>query len=498
MCQNCSNKKCCSAGTMYKGPTIECLGIDCNTSHDEAIQLIGETICEEILNDEVIPFSTVFTQSTGTPSTEPNQSGEIDTYTLYQDEEQTDIVGTFTVYNGVDGIRIIDVTYVEAVELHTNSEFIPGIIYHITDRGYYFVSLDNGSLPTTGWRVQTILHEDAYEITGTRLGVYLDTLSPSIDDQVFWGGKFWINISGDVGSSVDETALSNDWEIDTTYDITKIFEIKYDLLNDWIAIQEDDRGNRIGTAYSSLATFNPVDTTDWGNPRITKNNVNGIYNNGGQVVINENSNKGVIVNNTNSVLSIVGNTNEGNIVRNSGNMNISLNSNKGSITGNGSGTISSNTCAGNITSNTCGTISANRNIGSIQQNETSGDILRNANLGNIAFNTNTGDITENMNLGQITLNACLGISYNANKGYIDDNLNNGGIQRNNNGGNINKNSSKAPTTLGITLNNNNGDISYNNSIANIVIESNINNGIIGDVSVAVNRATSITDTILNK
>ena len=40
MCQNCSNKKCCSAGTMYKGPTIECLGIDCTTSHDEAIQIL--------------------------------------------------------------------------------------------------------------------------------------------------------------------------------------------------------------------------------------------------------------------------------------------------------------------------------------------------------------------------------------------------------------------------------------------------------------------------
>jgi hypothetical protein len=498
MCGNCNNKKCCAAETMYKGPTIDCLGIDCTTSHDEAIQILGETICEEILNEEIIPFSAVFTQSTGDPSTIPNQPGETDTYTLYQDAEQTDIVGNFTVYNGVDGIRIIEVTYAEAIVLHNESEFIPGMIYHITDRDYYFVSLDNGSLPTTGWRVQTILHEEAYEIVGSRLGVFRSTLTPDADDQVFWGGKFWINTSGSVGTAVNETELSSDWEISTTYNISKVFEIKYDLINDWITVQEDDKGNRIGIAYNNQASFNPVDITDWGNPKITKNNVYGIYNNGGSVLISENSNKGLITENANSVLFIFGNSNNGNISENIGGMSIGFNRNIGNITQNDSGTISNNSCVGSIFENTCGSILDNSNLGNIRENGSVGDILRNTNLGEISYNNNTGDITENSSQGRITYNTCLNISNNSNQGFIDANTHNGGIQRNSNRGNINRNSSNALTTFTIRFNNNNGSISFNNSTANIIIESNVNNGIIGNVSAAVNRAIDITDTILDK
>jgi hypothetical protein len=50
-CNNC-NKNNCSCGTTplrYNGPAIECLGIDCNLTYDDALAILAEYMCDRAL-----------------------------------------------------------------------------------------------------------------------------------------------------------------------------------------------------------------------------------------------------------------------------------------------------------------------------------------------------------------------------------------------------------------------------------------------------------------
>src|SRR5690554_5688209 len=113
----------------------------------------------------------------------------------------------------------------------------------------------------------------------------------------------------------------------------------------------------------------------------------------------------------------------------------------------------------------------------IVDNEMDGVIVSNSIVGEIAGNTG-GTVHMNRNNGSI-LN---------NDAFIEGNNNNGDIVNNNRG---------AFASLIITNNSNNGSIKNNHAAANISITMNSNNGDIGTATVT-NRATDITDPIVNK
>lgn len=540
MCKksSCKEKCVCSTSVKYTGPSIECIGIEQNvTSQDEAVQILGEYLCNLDLDIQSIDHIS-FIQSTGAPSTTPNQAGEVDTYQVWGDTFNTINLGQFTVYNGtngtngIDGFIIVPILYSELLTLYNNQELVPGVMYHITDRDYFMQALDTSTLFTTGFRKQTILIPAAYIIGGGNLGVWRSTLTPTIGDYVTWGGKCWTNTSGIVGSATDESALSADWAVNSVFNFEKLFEIKYDFINDWVSKQEDDRGNSFGFSFVNLSTINPTDISDWGNPLITNNKVNGVYNNKENIIIKNNTCAGSIFSNKTPIISIELNSNKGNIESNANtgsitsnanlgkidnNINvgvIGININKGDITGNSNngvlsansggpivsnsnagaiilnnnpfgiysnsnnGTISYNSNDGVVSNNTnIGYITGNRNSINIVSNSNTGNIVNNANTGTISLNTNIGDISNNSNEGEITGNSNLAeISFNNNRGIINGNSNTNFIKNNNNIGRIANNSNN-----GIINNNKNiGGINNNTSAVATTfdISTNSNSGII--------------------
>jgi hypothetical protein len=136
-CHNtdCSGGCNCTCTTRYTGPEIECLGVSEGDSFETVISTIAQYVCniqvddgvgiEDISYDPDTGIVTVtttdgtiyqtgdlrgegvdhvsFTSSTGGGGA--GQPGQTDTYTVWGDLSETINLGTFLVYNGIDGIN---------------------------------------------------------------------------------------------------------------------------------------------------------------------------------------------------------------------------------------------------------------------------------------------------------------------------------------------------------------------------------------------------------
>lgn len=112
----------------------------------------------------------------------------------------------------------------------------------------------------------------------------------AIGDKVIWGGKVWVNTTGNRGFFNDDLTLNTeDWEVQpyTAPDyILAVDPIKYDWANNMIIGRREDIGDN--EVYSSLQSINengnenPIKYFQWGNPYLY-NTSSGI---GSQRIIN--------------------------------------------------------------------------------------------------------------------------------------------------------------------------------------------------------------------
>ncbi len=110
---------------------------------------------------------------------------------------------------------------------------------------------------------------------GTMQGIWNSTAaSYSVDDLVIWGARVWINFTGNTGAATDDITLNgSDWNLrdQPTYPydyIDMTFGCSYDLANDWVSRQWDNKGVSVGWDITVDAQlygfgFNPCDVTDW-------------------------------------------------------------------------------------------------------------------------------------------------------------------------------------------------------------------------------------------
>jgi hypothetical protein len=112
--------------------------------------------------------------------------------------------------------------------------------------------------------------------------------SPSynIGDNVIWGGKHWVNTSGNVGTAIDDYTLSAaDWTVipfnDVDYNV-QVDVIHYDYENDLIIRRKDRFNNDVDFSkqYLAYGEGNPIKDFQWGNyPEFPFNLYNGVYGN---------------------------------------------------------------------------------------------------------------------------------------------------------------------------------------------------------------------------
>lgn len=315
-------------------------------------------------------------------------------------------------------------TLAQLISKKNAGELNKGATYDITDRGISLTAINATQFNPDGIRTMLCpadyaIYEDAYG--NNWIGVWNSTRTPSINDLTIWGGLVWKNLTGVVGTKIDDIGLDlTNWQAIpkssfTNHEyISMIFNVNYDVENDWVNKQWDNKGNMFGLSFIGNFNqfgdnnYNRVDLCDW-NYELT----------------------GVIFQRNvcyfcfnNSCSSIYDNNIIGSIYNNSNTGEIGANTNKGNI--------NDNSNAGDY-----GEIYWNSNAGQINNNSNIGGIGYNNNMGSISYNSNNGVIVNNNNSGGITNNSNAGaIDNNGNNGIIDTNTNNGIIEHNNNNGNI--------------------------------------------------------------
>lgn len=286
-----------------------------------------------------------------------------------------------------------------------------------------------------------------------------------------WGGYFWINQTGEIGTALNYYELdSTNWlrvekndELNAGVYTEVIFDVVYDVGHDWITEQRDQLGNVIGITISQSPGYNPCDISQWNDSRVYGNHVPyGIFANHGNAEISNNRSSQIAYNrlnrngrigdnncfnvsSTGCAQGIFGNIgvdignnlvaglwqNEGAGANIYGNVfNGSIHENKGTISENtytlGSGEIAYNVVPQGIGSNTCGQIYGN-NCQVISQNTC------------LAVNGNRCNyINSNSNTGEITNNCCNDILSNTLDGDISTNVIAGDIVNNGGTGSISR------------------------------------------------------------
>jgi hypothetical protein len=318
--------------------------------------------------------------------------------------------------------------------------------YYITDRKIWVEALNGNSISPNGKRLMYCPAQYGTltdDFDNVWKGVFNPNNEYSPNDLVIWGGKVWSNDAGVTGTASDDLTLSADWNViskDTfsNHEYVELsFGCSFDVANDWVSKQWDDKGNVHGISFAEqMATYNfpqnPVDFNDW-----NLSSANGVF-------YHDNNNI-ACWNNTCTYYK-------------KGQSGIHGNTNKGVITGNVCCSIYDNSNAGSISYNVLpftGIINSNSNNGQINYNSNTGSIYSNSNIGNINNNSNTGSIYSNSNTGSINSNSNTGTIYkNSNNGRIYSNSNNGDINNNSNNGSIDSNlSGSDPCNINSNINN---------------------------------------------
>jgi hypothetical protein len=314
---------------------------------------------------------------------------------------------------------VTDVTKIQLDALIASASLEEGLQYNITDRGIRLTAVSSTEFDPNGLR--KMLCPANYKIGvdtygNNWIGVWNTNRTPSINDLTIWGGLVWKNLTGDVGAYVDDYGLDLiNWVVIPKASFTNheyislIFNVNYDVENDWINKQWDKKGNIFGVDKTTFESYgylvNLCDLSDWNMDDselpFSNNNCMGVWNNSNTGGIYENHLQG-------------------------------------------------------------GYISLNSNVGDIAWNILLDRIELNSNNGGITVNVVTG-IFENSNNGEIYGNRC--------KESINSNSNNGRISDNINLGYINNNSSLPATQCNIFRNNNNGNITgiWDNDVTEVLV-----------------------------
>ena len=121
----------------------------------------------------------------------------------------------------------------------------------------------------------TIANGFSVTATGTNLGVWTASLTPSTGDVVIWNNLHWLNITGSNGATDPTTDVTN-WESVTNTDIQTAFTygyikeidpILYDFESNVVLRRYDKRNNDVGV--------NAIDTFQWGNNNVKGNTIVG-------------------------------------------------------------------------------------------------------------------------------------------------------------------------------------------------------------------------------
>jgi hypothetical protein len=297
---------------------------------------------------------------------------------------------------------IRDITKSELDTLISGAGLEEGLQYNITDRGIRLTAISTTKFNPDGLRTMLCpadyaIHEDTYG--NNWIGVWNANRTPSEDDLTIWGGLVWKNLTGSVGTKVDDFSLDADnWvvipkESFTNHEyVSMIFNVNYDIVDDWVVKQWDTKGNEFGMDKTSFKwwwsdTPNLIDACDWN------------YSSSGNVFF---GNKCQFVFNNSCTGNIIMNINYGFIYENS-NIDIIENRNRGDIWNNSNTKILNNRNNGSISNNSCLQINNNCNNGVIDNNNFNGNISNNNNNGSINNNIGgTYDISSNINNGNIT------------------------------------------------------------------------------------------------
>ncbi len=192
--------------------------------------------------------------------------------------------GDSLVLSSVDGVWIHSVPITHSGLLALSGSYGENVWYQITDAAntycptskIYVKAISSTQLDLANC-VRTMNVPFSYAAgaddgTGDKMnGIWNSTTTPAFQ-LVIWGGRVWKSVAGLTGSAIDDITLNADWTLQdqSTFPNDYIdlqFGCSYDLVNDWVAKQWDDKGNVFGVDYAyaqanSLA-FNPVDITDW-------------------------------------------------------------------------------------------------------------------------------------------------------------------------------------------------------------------------------------------
>lgn len=80
--------------------------------------------------------------------------------------------------------------------------------YFITDRGVYITATASDELSTVGIRTMPVVKNTFYVPATGVLGVWRSGLSSApVDSVAVWGGRCWENLTGSVGTAVDDSTL---------------------------------------------------------------------------------------------------------------------------------------------------------------------------------------------------------------------------------------------------------------------------------------------------
>lgn len=275
---------------------------------------------------------------------------------------------------GDSGVNYIETTYTNLLNLKNNATLEIGVVYKIIDR-YNYQANGDGIVPNTGLfsgtdrgfvyvkaltkseldvnAIREVSIVNGYNnrinnsITYRSIGVWHSTKTVTVNYYTIRGGYVFKNLTGSIGTTIDDVTLdATNWlriEKNSILPVykDKLFNVKYDFINDWFEEQSDELGNVVGLDFTSNTSnygllFNPCDITDWGihNPikslYFTGNKVQlGFYNNTNDFISSYQNNYTLSINNCYST-GIYNNMNPSDIIQNNiipdihSNINISI------------------------------------------------------------------------------------------------------------------------------------------------------------------------------
>jgi len=150
--------------------------------------------------------------------------------------------------------------------------------------GYYFT---NGLIQwlSGDWSTATTVTGGYSLTTATVSGFGVANPTYNIGDNVIWGGKHWVNTSGNLGTAVDIYTLSGaDWTVipfnDVDYNVV-VDIIHYDYEHDLIIRRKDKWDNDVDFTYNFLEIGygHPIKGFQWGNYPDSIYTGRGIYSN---------------------------------------------------------------------------------------------------------------------------------------------------------------------------------------------------------------------------